>query len=126
MTRTDTNISAGCELTNLKLKMSKGKLTMENKSVIFRYLILLTIFLTVLNSGLFLFTMMSITETNNIRVNMINSSPWDRNVELSLLYSMNLEGLNAYGENLIICGRNENIDILKLLRYCSRIGGYWI
>lgn len=48
MTKTETNISVGCELTNLKLNMS-NKLTMENKSVIFLYLILFTIFLTVLN-----------------------------------------------------------------------------
>lgn len=95
MAKTETNISAGCELTNLKLKMSKGKLTMENKSVIFRYFILFTIFLTVLSSGLFLFTMISMAEINNNTMNMISSSPWDRNVELSLLYSMNLDGLNA-------------------------------
>lgn len=95
MAKTETNISAGCELTNLKLKMSKGKLTMENKSVIFRYFILFTIFLTVLSSGLFLFTMISMAEINNNTMNMISSSPWDRNVELSLLYYMNLDGLNA-------------------------------
>lgn len=95
MTKKETNISAGCELTNLKLKMSKGKLTMENKSVIFRYFILFTIFLTVLSYGLFLFTMISMAEISNNTMNMIRSSPWDRNVELSLLYSMNLDGLNA-------------------------------
>lgn len=75
ITKTETNISAGCELTNLKLKMSKGKLTMENKSVIFRYFILFTIFLTVLSSGLFLFTMISMAEISNNTMNMISSSP---------------------------------------------------
>lgn len=91
----ETNISTGWELASLKLKTRSGRLTIENKSVIFWYFILLTAFFTIFIFGLYLFTTIKMMKVINNNKNNMISTPWDRKIELSLWYSINFDALNA-------------------------------
>lgn len=73
ITTMDTTISAGWEEVNLKLKIRRGRDIIENKSVIFLYLILLTAMPSFY--GLYLLIKMTITNATSVKINTMKSSP---------------------------------------------------
>lgn len=84
ITTTDANISAAWEPETLKLKISKGNDTIENKSTMFLYFILSTTFPS--SYGLNLLIKMTITKAASVRMNIMNNKPCDLSKELSLWY----------------------------------------